>query len=857
MSACGELVPDREDSDGQSKDSDSGLPDAGDADAGDKTNWDTALTLGVEEIFTIDDFDDGDIDNETGGHWLSYDDGYDNGDSVIRPTSVFKGGVFESSAPGLGGSGFAAHITGTTGSKLGWDYLGFLASLDKDALCPLAAPTKIDMNSFDGIQFVVKGSISTGALVFKLPHKKSGAEGNCTAHDPVSADSLTGYADYEYNFMDQLSSEWTLVRIPFADMAQVDWTPDDAVVKMKDVLATAQELVFQVNASGAEADFWIDSVALFKYPRDPNDVYPKIVVSDINALALNDSKDDSATGTRLDIDVANQPFNKAVRVQTDAEPTHLWDVMLTAPNETAIPADDVLEADFYARCAAPPEGESECRMSFYFQSAAEPYTRSTIFPVRVGETWQRFSHPFRAAAAYDKGDAAAMLMFGYPAESVEVANFSIQNYGDTKQLDELNNTPFTYKGRESDAAWRQAADERIETLRKGDLSIRVEDKDGVPVQGAEVTVEMTRHRFGFGTAIDEDGLKNSMSENDAEKYTETVSELFNTVVFENTLKWPALVGEWGSELGMETALWGLDWADDLKLATRGHVLVWPGWKNLPASLKTDYDAAVLNDGLDAANELLKQTVADHVQSTVSSLSGRLDHWDVLNEPFDNHDLMDILGQDVMADWFKIARQADASAKLFINDYSIIAPMTTYSASRRNLITAVDYLLKNDAPLDGIGVQGHFQGDLTDPERVLEILDELSAFDKEIWITEFDITDADETLAADYLRDFLTVLFSHPAVQGFMMWGFWDGAHFGGAAPLFEKDWTEKPGHAAYNDLVFNKWWTNESGTTDADGRFAARGFFGDYTITVTMNDKQQTLTAEVTPESQDIVIVPE
>ena len=47
-------------------------------------------------------------------------------------------------------------------------------------------------------------------------------------------------------------------------------------------------------------------------------------------------------------------------------------------------------------------------------------------------------------------------------------------------------------------------------------------------------------------------------------------------------------------------------------------------------------------------------------------------WDVVNEPFDNHDLLDLLGERVMVDWFAAARATDPAPKLFINDYAILS-----------------------------------------------------------------------------------------------------------------------------------------------------------------------------------------
>ena len=39
------------------------------------------------------------------------------------------------------------------------------------------------------------------------------------------------------------------------------------------------------------------------------------------------------------------------------------------------------------------------------------------------------------------------------------------------------------------------------------------------------------------------------------------------------------------------------------------------------------------------------------------------------------------------------------------------------------------------------------------------------------------------------------------------------------------------------DLVHNRWKTQATGATDADGRFAVRGFLGDYELTVTKDGR--------------------
>jgi GH35 family endo-1,4-beta-xylanase len=220
------------------------------------------------------------------------------------------------------------------------------------------------------------------------------------------------------------------------------------------------------------------------------------------------------------------------------------------------------------------------------------------------------------------------------------------------------------------------------------------------------------------------------------------------------------------------------------------------------------------------------------------MKGRLEQWDVMNEPFDNHDLMDLLGKDVMVDWYQEARATDPGAKLFINDYSILSGGGGTSPHRDAYESTIQYLLDKGAPLDGIGMQGHFGNALTAPEDMLEILGRYAKFKKPIFITEYDVVIDDEALAGDFTRDLLTTLFSHPQVGGFLMWGFWDGAHWKKNAPLFHEDFSPKPALQNYKDLVFGKWWTKAQAKTDAKGGCAVRGFLGDYEVEVQKGGKK-------------------
>ena len=105
--------------------------------------------------------------------------------------------------------------------------------------------------------------------------------------------------------------------------------------------------------------------------------------------------------------------------------------------------------------------------------------------------------------------------------------------------------------------------------------------------------------------------------------------------------------------------------------------------------------------------------------------------------------------------------------------------------------------------------------------------------KRMVVTEYDLVCNDDDLHADYLRDILTLTFSHPKMTGFVNWGFWAGDHWKPEGTLIRKDWKERPAVSAWRDLVKNKWWTVKSIETDEKGKALIEGaFYGIYEITV-------------------------
>jgi GH35 family endo-1,4-beta-xylanase len=255
---------------------------------------------------------------------------------------------------------------------------------------------------------------------------------------------------------------------------------------------------------------------------------------------------------------------------------------------------------------------------------------------------------------------------------------------------------------------------------------------------------------------------------------------------------------------------------------------------------------------------LRTAVLGHIRDVVGCFRGRIPEWDVVNEPFDCYHVQSALAgrppdsprmapeesAHYAAEWFKTAHEADPEAKLYVNDYEILSGGGRDAARQDYYERFIRALLQEGAPLRGIGLQGHFREPTPIP-RLLALLDRFAAIGPELQITEHDISTWEDAYHADFTRDFVTAAFSHPAVTGIMVWGFWESAHWIPAAAYFRPDWSLRPAGRAWKDLVFRDWWSVAEGRTGPDGVFRARGFLGDYDVRVEAGGLTNTLPARL------------
>jgi len=380
----------------------------------------------------------------------------------------------------------------------------------------------------------------------------------------------------------------------------------------------------------------------------------------------------------------------------------------------------------------------------------------------------------------------------------------------------------------SDELKPEAIKARIQEHRMGDLIVKAEP-------GAEVHIEQLRHEFWFGAALSSGAFTGRMSAEDQRKYEGTFLANFNAAVTENALKWHDMERELGQvNYAIVDAI--LAWTDRHEIPLRGHNIFWGIPNRVQTWLKAMDDATL--------HETLKARALDIGRR----YQGRFAEYDLNNEMIHANYYAERLGPDItkqMADWVK---QADPGARLFFNDYDILT-----GNRLDDYIKHIRGLLEQGAPMAGIGVQGHLHGETFDPKALQNALNELAKIGLPIRITEFNmpgqrsvfmkernlkLTPEQEQAKAKAITDYYRICFAHPAVEGILMWGFWEGANWIRQSSMYRQDWTPTPAAGAYRDLVFKEWWTDSKVKADASGQCRIRAFYGKYTVTCRDQTKQ-------------------
>jgi GH35 family endo-1,4-beta-xylanase len=371
--------------------------------------------------------------------------------------------------------------------------------------------------------------------------------------------------------------------------------------------------------------------------------------------------------------------------------------------------------------------------------------------------------------------------------------------------------------------WKQQANDGIRALRQRDTEIRVLDSQGLPRSGVTVEVKQTSKRFPFGAALSPTVLRD-------EKYQKFFLEHYNWAVFENDMKWYSNEGRRGVE-DYSRADAMLKWCTEHTIPVRGHCIYWEPEKWQPRWLRE------LN------GEELRSAVERRIDSVMTRYQGKVVHWDVNNEMLHGTFFRDRLGEGIHGWMYKRAHEIDPTVKLFVNEFNILSVDKDFQATQVDeYVAQIRQLLNADAPIHGVGIQGHVWSKtvLEHPETLRKNLDKVAELGLPIWISEFDCAFDEEAANADCLEAVYRTAYGHPAVEGIVAWVFWAGNSWRGPnAGLARRDWSLNAAGERYEALM-KEWSTDVLGVTDAEGRFAFRGFHGDYVVTIQAGSEEAT-----------------
>lgn len=382
-------------------------------------------------------------------------------------------------------------------------------------------------------------------------------------------------------------------------------------------------------------------------------------------------------------------------------------------------------------------------------------------------------------------------------------------------------------------------DESIEKYRKGEIIVMAN-------RDQQVAIEQMRHEFWFGCAIPNSLADSYMSDENKEKFKVEFLKHFNSGVTENALKWQMMERNRG-EVNYSVVDTILEWCEENDIALRGHNLFWG---------KRQYIQPWL---MEMSDDELMQALEQRAESITSHYKGRFAEIDLTNETLDENYYAERLGPGItklMAQW---ALKGDPGVKLIMNEHDILIPESPAGNRLASSMALFRSVIDQGIPLAGIGIQGHSHFKTFDRQALKQGLDSLATLGLPIRITElnipgrnyppvsdrrFQLSPAEEDSVAKELTDYLSICFAHPAVEGIILWGFWEGANWIPSSSLYRRDWTLTPSGEAYNNLVLKKWWTNKSGMTDRKGEYSTRAFYGKYRVTVDGTSKEVDLTKD-------------
>lgn len=268
------------------------------------------------------------------------------------------------------------------------------------------------------------------------------------------------------------------------------------------------------------------------------------------------------------------------------------------------------------------------------------------------------------------------------------------------------------------------------------LAFTIGANNGFAQSGETGLKDAYKDYFSIGVAVNMRNIANP-------EQIAIIKKDFNSITAENDMKPQHTEPAYG-QFNWENADKIANFCRSNGIKLRGHCLMWHA--QIGEWMYKDEKGNLVS------KEKLFQNMKHYITAIVERYKDVIYAWDVVNEaisdggwqggrrgmgeqpsPYRNSPLYQIAGDEFIKKAFIYAREADPNVLLFYNDYNAADP-----GKRDRIYNMVKSMKEEGVPIDGIGMQGHYNVYGPSMEDVDAALTKYSTIVKHIHITELDI-----------------------------------------------------------------------------------------------------------------------
>ena len=268
------------------------------------------------------------------------------------------------------------------------------------------------------------------------------------------------------------------------------------------------------------------------------------------------------------------------------------------------------------------------------------------------------------------------------------------------------------------------------------LALTMSANTGFAQSGETGLKDAYKDYFSIGVAVNMRNISNP-------EQIAIIKKDFNSITAENDMKPQPTEPAYG-QFNWENADKIANFCRSNGIKLRGHCLMWHA--QIGEWMYKDEKGDLVS------KEKLFQNMKHHITAIVERYKDVIYAWDVVNvaisdggwqggrrgmgehpSPYRNSPLYQIAGDEFIKKAFIYAREADPNVLLFYNDYNAADP-----GKRDRIYNMVKSMKEEGVPIDGIGMQGHYNVYGPSMEDVDAALTKYSTIVKHIHITELDI-----------------------------------------------------------------------------------------------------------------------